>query len=95
MYPGIPLEVHTLMRMAVRENHPGLIRTIFAGRLTLADALCLAPVFESGWLSPPQYLPVWGADLRRIAALMAYSAFVSRIHLENISMNRVIELEEE
>ena len=89
------LEVHTFMRVAIRDNRPELIRYIFAGRLTLADALRLAPVFESGWLNPPQYMPVWAADLRRIAALMAYSAFISRIHLENLHLNRVIEFEEE
>ena len=89
------LEVHTFMRLAIRDNRPELIRYIFAGRLTLADALRLAPVFESGWLSPPQYMPVWAADLRRIAALMAYSAFVSQIHLEDVNLNRVIEFEEE
>ena len=57
--------------------------------------LRLAPVFESGWLSPLQFLPVWADDLHRIAALMAYSAFISRIHLEDVNLNRVIELEEE
>jgi uncharacterized protein (TIGR02421 family) len=89
------LEVHTFMRVAIRDNRPELIRYIFAGRLTLADALRLAPVFESGWLSPPQYLPVWAADLRRIAALMAYSAFISRIQLEKVQLDRVIEFEAE
>ena len=89
------LEVHTFMRVAIRENRPELIPRIFAGRLTLADALRLAPLFDSGWLHPPRYLPAWAADMRRIAALMAYSAFVSNVRLEKISLNRIIELEEE
>lgn len=89
------LEVHTFMRVAIRDNRPELIRYIFAGRLTLADALRLAPLFDLGWLRAPRYMPAWAADLRRIAALMAYSAFVSKIRLEDVRLTRMIELEEE
>lgn len=89
------LEVHTFMRVVIRDNRPELIRYLFAGRLTLADAVRLAPEFESGWLSPAKYLPNWAGDLRRIAALMAYSAFVSKIHLEKVNLNRLVEFEEE
>ena len=80
------VEVHTFLRVAIRDNRPELIRNIFAGRLTLADALRLSPQFESGWLSPPAYLPVWASDLRRLAAMLAYSAFVSMIKLEKVSL---------
>ena len=89
------LEVHTFIRMAIRDNRPELISYLFAGRLTLADTLRLAPEFESGWLKPPQYVPEWAVDLNRIAALMAYSAFISNISLENVTLNRAIEFEEE
>ena len=89
------LEVHTFMRVAIRDNRPDLIRNLFAGRLTMADALRLAPLFETGWLSPPVYLPVWASDLRRLAAMMAYSAFVSNIRLERVYLERAIEMEEE
>jgi uncharacterized protein (TIGR02421 family) len=89
------VEVHTFMRVAIRDNRPELIRNIFAGRLTLADALRLAPLFESGWLNTPRYMPLWASDLRRLAASMAYSAFVTNIRLEKVYLNRMIELEEE
>jgi uncharacterized protein (TIGR02421 family) len=89
------LEVHTFMRMAIRDNRPELIRNMFAGRLTLADTLRLAPLFASGWLHAPRYLPTWAADLRRLAALMAFSAFISNIRLDIVHLNRIIELEEE
>lgn len=89
------VEVHTFLRVAIRDNRPELIRNLFAGRLTMADALRLAPHFETGWLSPPAYLPVWASDLRRLAAMMAYSAFVSAIKLEKVYLERIIELEEE
>jgi uncharacterized protein (TIGR02421 family) len=89
------IEVHTFMRVAIRDNRPDLIRNIFSGRLTLADALRLSPHFESGWLKPPTYLPAWATDLRRLAAVMAYSAFVSFIKLEKVYLERAIEFEEE
>lgn len=89
------IEVHTFMRVAIRDNRPDLIRNLFAGRLTLGDALRLAPLFESGWLYPPTYLPVWASDLRRLAATMAYSAFVSFVKLEKVYLERAIEFEEE
>jgi len=89
------VEVHTFLRVAIRDNRPELVRNLFAGRLTMADSLRLSPLFESGWLQPPTYLPVWASDLRRLAAMMAYSAFVAHIKLENVYLERVIEIEDE
>ncbi|MCU0398195.1 MAG: flavohemoglobin expression-modulating QEGLA motif protein [Cyclobacteriaceae bacterium] len=88
-------EVHTFLRLAIRENRPDLVRNLFAGRLTLADALRLSPQFESGWLLPPAYLPIWASDLRRLAAMMAYSAFIGNINLDKIYLDRYIEFEDE
>lgn len=92
--PGV-LEVHTILRVAIRDNRPEIIRNLFAGRLTVADAIRLNPMFESGWLVPAVYLPTWATDLRRLAALLAYSAFVTNIKLDKVDMARAIELEEE
>ena len=89
------LEVHTFLRVAIRDNRPGLVRNLFAGRLTLADALRLEPLFESGWLAPPSYMPRWAADLRRLSAMMAYSAFITNVKLEKVYLNRCIEMEDE
>ena len=83
------------MRIAIRDNRPELIGYMFAGRLTLADALRLAPLFDSGWLSPPQYVPDWASDLNRISAYMAYSAFISNIRLDRCSLSRIMEFEDD
>jgi uncharacterized protein (TIGR02421 family) len=88
-------EVHTFMRIAIRDNRPQLMRNLFAGRLTIADAIRLQPQFDSGWLLPPAYMPLWASDLRRLAAMMAYSAFITNIKLENITLERAIQLEDE
>jgi uncharacterized protein (TIGR02421 family) len=88
-------EVHTFLRVAIRDNRLGVIRNLFAGRLTMADALRLDPWFENGWLLPPAYLPAWAADSRRLAAMMAYSVFMSRIKLDHLDLERAITFEEE
>ena len=88
-------EVHTFMRIAIRDNRPDIMRNLFAGRLTIADAIRLQPYFASGWLLPPTYMPSWASDLRRLAAMMAYSAFVSNINLDNITLQRALDLEDE
>lgn len=89
------LEVHTFLRIAIRDNRPDLVNNLFAGRLTIADTVRLAPLFDKGWLKPPVYIPTWAADLRRLAAMMAYSAFIGNIKIDDIRVERAIELEEE
>jgi uncharacterized protein (TIGR02421 family) len=89
------LEVHTFLRIAIRDNHPEMVNDLFAGRLTLGDAVQLQPFFESGWLDHPIYMPPWASDLRRLTALMAYSAFISKVKLEKVSLNRFVEFEDE
>jgi len=89
------LEVHTFLRVAIRDNKPNLVRNLFSGRLTMADALRLDPYFQSGWLLQPTYIPLWASDLRRLAAMMAYSAFITHVKLEKVYLNRFIEVEEE
>lgn len=89
------LEVHTFLRLAIRENRPDFARHLFAGRLTIADAMRLAPLFENGWLKPPVYLPRWATDLNKLSAFMAYSAFMATIKLDNITLERAFEIEDE
>ncbi len=51
------LTVHTLLRLAIRDNRPEQLRRLFAGRLTAGDVFRLAPLFESGWLAEPRFVP--------------------------------------
>lgn len=88
-------EVHTFLRVAIRDNKPNIVRNLFAGRLTMGDTLRLEPYFHNGWLNPPTYLPTWAVDLRRLSASMAYSAFTTNIKLDKVYLERAIELEEE
>ena len=89
------IEVHTFLRLAIRDNRPDLVRSLFAGRLTMADTLRLEPWFENGWLVPPAYMPAWASDLGRLSAMMAYSSFMTNIRIQSLRIERAIEFEEE
>ncbi|WP_419709922.1 tyrosine/phenylalanine carboxypeptidase domain-containing protein [Pseudomonas sp. NFX224] len=80
------LGVHTLLRIAIRDNRPDLVGHLFAGRLSLGDTVRLAPLFESGWLQGPTYVPAWASDLRLLAANLAFSAFIARINLDALDL---------
>ena len=87
------IQVHTVLRVAIRDNRADIIRQLFAGRLTAADALRLTSLFESGWLQPARFVAPWARDMRRLAAAFAFSAFVGRIKLDLIDLDRFSALE--
>jgi uncharacterized protein (TIGR02421 family) len=89
------LGVHTLLRIAIRDNRPELVGYLFAGRLSLGDTVRLAPLFESGWLQGPHHLPAWASDLRLLAANLAFSAFISRIKLDVLDLEVLMEFADE
>lgn len=89
------LEVHTFLRVAIRENKPQLVSSLFSGRLTLADAIRFEPLIESGWIKKPRYMPPWAADIRRVAAMLAVSAFISKIKLDEVKLEYALQFEEE
>jgi len=88
------LEVHTFLRIAIRDNRPELIPRLFAGRMTLGDVVRLSPLFDRGELRGPAYVPPWAADLRRLAAVFAFSAFLSRIRLHRLDVDSFGRLDE-
>jgi uncharacterized protein (TIGR02421 family) len=94
-YLGGLLEVHTFLRVAIRENRPELIHRLFAGRLTLGDVFELSPYFDSGFLVDAAYVPPWAEDLRRVAAMLAYSGFMARVRLEGLELRNFLEIEQE
>lgn len=81
---------HTLLRIAIRDNRPELVGYLFAGRLSLGDTLRLAPLFESGWLEGPAHVPAWAADLRLLAANLAFSAFIADINLDGLDLDGLV-----
>lgn len=88
------LLVQTFLRKVIADGRAELIPILFAGRMTLGDALELQPLFESGTLAPARYLPDWISGLRRLSAYLAYSLVSGRIRLERVELPRFLELDE-
>ena len=76
------MEVHTFFRWALLNQRMELCRHFFAGRMTISDAVTLAPMFESGHISGPKYLPLWMTRTNGLAGYLAFSIFASRISVE-------------
>lgn len=84
------LEIHVLMNVAIRDNQPEVVERLFAGRLSFGDIITLAPYFDSGFLDRPRYVPPWARDTRRLAATLAYSAFIMNVNLEGVTLDRFV-----
>lgn len=75
------LTVHTFFRWAFRERRMDHLRHLFAGKLTLADVVSLAPHFASGAIVPPRWLPPWMREVHGLAGKLAFSVFINGIHV--------------
>jgi len=78
--------VHTFLLAALRDHHPALPARLFAGRMTLGDALRLEPFFDDGTLKAARVLPTWVTELSSLAAYLAWSAFSTRIPVAEVSL---------
>jgi uncharacterized protein (TIGR02421 family) len=76
--------VHTFFRWALKHRKLRLCRMLFAGKMTLADVQRFEPLFDSGYLVPPRWLPEWVARANGLAGMLAFSLFANRIRLEQI-----------
>jgi hypothetical protein len=88
------MEVYTFLAICIHENRPELARAIFAGRLTLADIVELAPYFETGFLQGPHYVPHWARDLGSLASVFACNVFFTRIDLSEVKLENFVHYEE-
>lgn len=88
------MEVYTFLATCIHENRPELASALFAGRMTIADAIELAPFFESGVLVGPRFVPPWARDLRTLASAFACNAYFTRIDLAEVGLDNFVEYEE-
>lgn len=78
------LSVHTFFRWVFKQNRLPLTRHLFAGKMTLQDVLALEPFYESGFISPPLYLPTWVQRSNALAGYLSFSLFANKIRLDQI-----------
>ncbi len=77
--------VHTFFRWALKQRKLRLCRQLFAGKMTLADVQRFEPLFDSGVLLPPRWLPQWLARANGLAGMLAFSLFANRIRLDQVA----------
>ena len=76
--------VHTFFRWALKQRKLRLCRMLFAGKMTLADVQRFEPLFDSGDLVGPRWLPEWVERANGLAGMLAFSLFANRIRLDQI-----------
>ena len=79
------MEVHTFFRWAMQHQRLELCRYFFAGRMTISDVIRLAPLFQSGVLDQPTYLPPWMVRTNGLAGYLAFSVFANRITVTELN----------
>jgi len=87
--------IHVFIRKALQEGRGDLLPMLFAGRLTTADAITLAPFRDSGLVAPPVYMPPWARDPQRVLSIMAFSAAAQRLRLDQLDLQRFVDYEDE
>lgn len=80
------LEVHTFLLKAIEAGRHRLPLILFAGRMTLGDALALEPLFLDGTLRMPQVCPEWVQNKECLAAYLVWSAFNDQAGLSGLRL---------
>ena len=84
------LSVHTFFRWALKNQKLKLCRLLFAGKMTLHDAIALEPFFDNGFLVGPLYLPPWVQQASGMAGVLAFSLFANRIRLDRVEAEDLV-----
>jgi uncharacterized protein (TIGR02421 family) len=78
------LSVHTFFRWTFKQRRLNLTHLLFAGKMALHDVFTLEPLFASGVIAEPLYLPPWIRRTNGLAGTLAFSLFANRIHLDRV-----------
>jgi len=84
------LSVHTFFRWCLRHRRLRLTRLLFAGKMTLQDVFAFEPLFDSGVLAEPLYLPPWIQRANGLAGMLAFSLFANRIRLDRVEIDDLV-----
>ena len=74
--------VHTFFRWSLKHGQLRMCRRLFAGKMTLADVQRFQPLFDTGTLQEPRWLPAWASRANGLAGMLAFSLFANKIRLE-------------
>jgi uncharacterized protein (TIGR02421 family) len=89
------MSVNLFIRKVIQEGELDLLPMLFVGRVTLSDAVSLAPLIGSGLIARARYVPPWARDPQRVLSIMAFSAATQRLRLDTFDLQRFVEYENE
>jgi uncharacterized protein (TIGR02421 family) len=78
------LSVHTFFRWTFKQRRLNLTHLLFAGKMALHDVFTLEPLFASGVIAEPMYLPPWLKRTNGLAGTLAFSLFANHIRLDRV-----------
>lgn len=84
------LSVHTFFRWCLRHRKLSVARQLFAGKLALEDVFALQPMFDSGAIAQPHYLPPWMQRANGLAGMLAFSLFANKIRLDRVDADDLV-----
>jgi uncharacterized protein (TIGR02421 family) len=84
------LSVHTFFRWCLRHRSLATARRLFAGKLALEDVFALQPMFDSGAIAAPHYLPPWMQRANGLAGMLAFSLFANKIRLDRVDADDLV-----
>ncbi len=84
------LSVHTFFRWCLRHRRLAVARQLFAGKLALEDVFALQPMFDSGAIAPPHYIPPWMQRANGLAGMLAFSLFANKIRLDRVDADDLV-----
>lgn len=79
------ISVHTFFRRSLQQDRLQLCRRLFAGKMTLEDVERFDPLFDSGVLMAPRWLPPWVSRANGLAGMLAFSLFANRIRMDKLT----------
>lgn len=81
------LKTHSYFRWAMKNHRLDLAKVLFAGRMTFEDTEQLGPLMQTGYISPPKYLPPWMSNIHSLGAYLAFSLFANKIKVDALNRN--------
>lgn len=87
--------VYIFIRKVLQEQRAELLPMLFAGRVTTADVITLAPWLESGLIARAVYVPPWARNPQRVLSLMAFFTASQRFTLSTVTLERFVAYENE
>lgn len=77
------IEVGSFLKRAMHNGFVHDISLLFCGKLTTHDVVLLKPLYESGHISDPTYMPIWAKNSSELATHLALNDLAESFGMKN------------